>query len=151
MRDHSTSLANMHSSYVYALGWSRFSELFRASRHASESRMLGIESFGDDSEFAVQANIDDLLLRKAMTNRLGIELDDDELGDIARDVNARSVDVCMASQSWKEPSDERDVATESDYTLELALLEQVGDLARDLAQAKESEKSPTNQKIPAAL
>ncbi|XZE17735.1 hypothetical protein SH449x_003010 [Pirellulaceae bacterium SH449] len=148
MRDHSTSLANMHSPYVYALGWSQFTELFKASRHASESRILGIESVGDDSEFSVQANIEDLLLRKAMTNRLGIELDDDELGDIARDVNARSVDVCMASQSWKEPSDKSDAINEPDYTLELTLLEQVGDLARDVARAKEAEKSPTRENTP---
>jgi hypothetical protein len=103
---------------------------------------LGIESINEESDYAIEANIEGLLLRKAMSNRLGIPLDNEELGDIARDVNARLTDACMASQSW-EVSDIKDDATaDADYTLELSLLESVGDLARDLARAKESQQTP---------
>jgi hypothetical protein len=142
MRDQSASLATMHSPYVYALGWSQFTELFKSSRSSSESHVLGIESINEESDYAIEANIEDLLLRKAMSNRLGIPLDNEELGDIARDVNARLTDACMASQSW-EVSDIKDDATaDADYTLELSLLESVGDIARDLARAKESQQTP---------
>lgn len=145
MRDHSTSLATMHSPYVYALGWSQFTELFKSSRSSSESRVLGIESVGEESEYAVQGNIEDLLLRKAMSNRLGIKLDNDELGDIAMDVNARLTDTCMASQSWEVSDVVGDATADADYTLELSLLESVGDIARDLARAKESQQSPSQK------
>ncbi len=149
MRDQSTSLATMNSPYVYALGWSQFTELFKSSRHSSESRVLGIESIGEDSEYAIQGNIDNLLLRKAMSNRLGIELDNEELVDIASDVNARVTDLCMASQSWELSDVEGDAAAEADYTLELSLLESVGDIARELASVKETQQS-SPQKIQTA-
>lgn len=145
MRDHSTSLATMHSPYVYALGWSQFTELFKSSRSSSESRLLGIESVSEESEYSVQGNIEDLLLRKAMSNRLGIHLDDDELSDIATDVNACLTDACMASQSWEVSDVEGDATADADYTLELSLLESVGDIARDLARAKESQQSPSQK------
>ena len=139
MRNHSNSLATMHSPYVYALGWSQFTELFKSSRCSSESRVCGIESLGENAEYPIEANIEDLLLRKAMSNRLGIELDNDELGDIARDINARSIDVCMAAQSWQDIESEGDASADADYTLELSLLESVGDIARELAAARESQ------------
>ncbi|MCU0719653.1 MAG: hypothetical protein MUC83_08105 [Pirellula sp.] len=145
MSEQSTSLATMHSPYVYALGWSQFTELFRSSRSSSESRILGIESVSEETDYAIQGNIEDLLLRKAMSNRLGIKLDDDELGDIATDVNARVTDICMASQSWEVSDVVGDATAEADYTLELSLLESVGDIARDLARAKESQQSPSHK------
>jgi hypothetical protein len=106
---------------------------------------LGIESVSEETDYAIQGNIEDLLLRKAMSNRLGIKLDDDELGDIATDVNARVTDICMASQSWEVSDVVGDATAEADYTLELSLLESVGDIARDLARAKESQQSPSHK------
>lgn len=145
MRDQSASLTTMHSPYVYALGWSQFTELFKSSRSSSESCFLGIESVNEESDYSIQTNIEDLLLRKAMSNRLGIPLDNEELGDIARDVNARLTDACIASQSWEVSDTEGDGTVDADYTLELSLLESVGDIARDLARAKESQQTPAKQ------
>ncbi|MFN7874116.1 MAG: hypothetical protein ACK5PB_02275 [Pirellula sp.] len=143
MRDQSASPATMHSPYVYALGWSQFTELFKSSRSSSESCLLAIESINEESDYTIQRNFEDLLLHKNMSNRLGIPLDNEELEDIARDVNARLTDACVASQSWEVYAIEGDVTADADYTLELSLLESVGDIARDVARAKDSQQTPS--------